>query len=93
MSKYNHPNKKAQLEPVSELEPAVVLTQISNLKEDKVIKRVDFIADAMINFTLVKHILSKSFDISMTDLMIFFQDKNTKAQYAVPLNNIRTISF
>ncbi len=93
MSKYKHPNQKAQLEPTSELLPVPVITQITNVPEPQTIKRVDFVADAMVNFTLIKHIDSVSYDIELANDLILFQDKQTKTSYMVPLSNVRTVRF
>jgi hypothetical protein len=59
----------------------------------KVIRLVHFVVDAVVNFNYVKQVSCETHDISLVEDLVFFQDKNSKVQYMVPLSNVRTVVF
>ena len=61
------------------------------MKLTKKIKQVHFIAEAMINFELIKHIESDNFELNLLEDFIMIQDKKSKITYMVPVSNIRTL--
>lgn len=64
-----------------------------NKPAEKKVKLVCFVVDAVINFNYTKQISCEEFEITLVEDIVFFQDRKTKIQYAVPMSNVRTIIF